>query len=157
MDEKIENFIKISETVGNKHLIMTSEELTDYIKENNFDFINLFSYKIDKSCEITKNGINSAIVEADLAISETGTVAVDSTNEKIRLATCLSENLTIVVKQMDVVEKLEDTSEYMNEKMSDDASYIAFITGASRTADIERVLTIGVHGPITTTIIIITE
>ena len=31
--------------------------------------------------------------------------------------------------------------------MKEPGNYLAFITGASRTADIERVLTIGVHGP----------
>jgi L-lactate dehydrogenase complex protein LldG len=31
--------------------------------------------------------------------------------------------------------------------MKNTHSYVAFISGASRTADIERVLTIGVHGP----------
>lgn len=30
---------------------------------------------------------------------------------------------------------------------TESSSYLAFITGASRTADIERVLAIGVHGP----------
>jgi L-lactate dehydrogenase complex protein LldG len=35
----------------------------------------------------------------------------------------------------------------LREGMKSAPRYVSFISGASRTADIERVLTIGVHGP----------
>jgi L-lactate dehydrogenase complex protein LldG len=37
------------------------------------------------------------------------------------------------------------------------AGYLAMITGPSRTADIERVLTIGVHGPLRLIVVFVDE
>ena len=39
----------------------------------------------------------------------------------------------------------------------DQLNYISFITGPSRTADIERVLTIGVHGPERLIVVLVDE
>ncbi len=145
MKKKVVLFLKESEGVGNENIILERESLKE-LPFDEFPFIDLPSLNIKKECKIGIEGISKALVEANLAIAETGTVVVDSTDEVKRLATSLCEELHMVVYESKIVNKLEDVKRYLKEKSSEPA-FLAFITGASRTADIERVLTTGVHGP----------
>jgi len=153
-NELLERFLKYSSMVSNKHIFLTESQINSYLNENQFNYINIPSLNLFKDCVIDEKGIESAIVEADAGISETGTVVVMSENEKLRLATCLSEELSVVLYTDKIFNNLEDMAPLLKANMEKGSNYIAFITGASRTADIERVLTIGVHGPVRMTIIL---
>jgi L-lactate dehydrogenase complex protein LldG len=59
----------------------------------------------------------------------------------------LSEVHVAVLPKSKIVPDAFALQETLTERFSQPPCYFAFITGASRTADIERVLTIGVHGP----------
>ena len=91
--------------------------------------------------------LHTALTLADWGIAETGSLVLDSGSEDLRLATMLAETHVAVLP----VSRLQPDSlaleHDMKRVMASPPSYLAFITGASRTADIERVLTIGVHGP----------
>lgn len=90
--------------------------------------------------------IDAGIVIASFGIAETGTLVVNSNSEDIRLATMLSEINFILVNSGNIVEKSFDIRDELNTRFME-SNYTAFITGPSRTADIERVLTLGAHGP----------
>lgn len=91
--------------------------------------------------------LHTALTLADWGIAATGSVVLDSSSEDLRLATMLAETHVVVLP----VSRLRPDSLAlegdMSRLMASPPNYLAFITGASRTADIERVLTIGVHGP----------
>ena len=91
--------------------------------------------------------IHTALTGADWAIAETGTLVLDSASEDLRIATMLSETHIAWIPASRIVYDVTDLSDYLVEKMKSPPGYMSFITGASRTADIERVLAIGVHGP----------
>ena len=93
-------------------------------------------------------GLDMGVTVADFGIAETGTLVLDSRSEETRLATMLSEWHVAVLFTSRIRETALAMDEELRSLTRDSGAYMAFITGASRTADIERVLALGVHGPL---------
>ena len=94
------------------------------------------------------SGVDIGFTVADLGIAETGTLVVNCPSEELRLATMICEYHICVVRRSAIVADAFAAEQQMLKQMHKTPNYMAFITGASRTADIERVLALGVHGPL---------
>lgn len=81
----------------------------------------------------------------EFAVAETGSVCQDAYAVESRLVSTLTPIHVVFLNSRNVVKGMEDAIGIISKVY--DRGYISFITGPSRTADIERVLTIGVHGP----------
>ena len=94
------------------------------------------------------------ISQVEWALADTGTLVQDSTAIEQRLVSSLP---TIHIALVPTSGILPDLPALLTRLHPRDSGYIAMITGPSRTADIERVLTIGVHGPERLVIIFVDE
>ncbi len=103
---------------------------------------------VDNDFRAVAKDVPVAVTSANFAISDSGTLALESTDENVRLATMLAEKHFVVFDPAKVLPDAIAAAQPMRAfHQRDPKNYVAFITGPSRTADIERVLTIGVHGP----------
>jgi L-lactate dehydrogenase complex protein LldG len=85
---------------------------------------------------------------ANFGIADTGTIVLESTAEPTRLASTLPEQHFVLLDPEKIVaDGIAAVAPLRSMHQRDARNFIAYITGPSRTADIERVLTIGVHGP----------
>ena len=96
------------------------------------------------------------VVRAAKGIAQTGTCIVVTDDESVRLDTMLPEVSVILLDRADILPDLPSAAPFLrSEQTQGRASYVSFITGPSRTADIERVSAIGVHGPLELHIVLI--
>jgi len=91
----------------------------------------------------------------EFGIAETGSVFQDGYAIATRLVTILPPLHVVFLPSANIVPGITEAFEIISQSF--DRGYIGFITGPSRTADIERVLTIGVHGPSRFAIIAVDE
>jgi L-lactate dehydrogenase complex protein LldG len=105
----------------------------------------------------TKATAEAALVgvsEVDFGVANTGTLAMAADRIELRLVSSLPPIHLAVVSADRIVPDLGALFARLSPAQS---RYLSLITGPSRTADIERVLTIGVHGPGRLVIVVVGE
>jgi L-lactate dehydrogenase complex protein LldG len=95
------------------------------------------------------------ITGAFCAIAETGTLMTMSGRDTPATASLLPETHIAVVRKSRIVRGMEEAWQLMRDEIVAPPRAITFISGPSRTADIEQTVTLGAHGPYRVHIILV--
>ena len=87
------------------------------------------------------------VTDAFCAIAETGTLMLLSGAETPATTSLLPETHVAVVDPRRIVATMEDAWDLMRKECKQPPRAVNFISGPSRTADIEQTVTLGAHGP----------
>lgn len=95
--------------------------------------------------EVRDQPLGLAIAEATIA--ETGTSILAEPRVASRSVTLMTGCLMVICPRRALLPSLDEAAPILRGISSSGAAYATFVTGPSRTADIERQLTVGVQGP----------
>lgn len=154
-DDFIENFKMVS---GEVHLLAEKEDLiekiNELIREIGAQSVSFWNMEPLKSLEFTSESdlanTDIGITGADFAIADTGTLVLLSGPKQPRLTSLLPPVHIAILEKETIVPNIHALFARLGKSYGNYdklCSCISFITGPSRTADIELNLTLGVHGP----------
>ena len=155
---------------GQVILIKSKSEIADQIKqickEKDKDKIFCTNPKLQEilsgsigidSDENSFLGLNIGVTGCELLIAHLGSVIISSAQISGRRLNVFPETHIVVACQSQLTDYLDSALEKLQNKYKNELpSLITNITGPSRTADIEKTLVMGMHGP-KTLIVIISE
>jgi L-lactate dehydrogenase complex protein LldG len=100
--------------------------------------------------------VSAGITGCDALIAQTGTVLLTAKSGGGRALSVLPVHHVVVARSSQLVPDLPAAFELLEKKYAPNfPSFMTFITGPSRTGDIERVLVLGAHGPRKLTVILV--
>ena len=142
----------LKETAGNRLAVgelpsQLMEEIENRCKANDIELLKppydntILPQSVDQS--------HVGVTHAELAIAEAGALIEMTTNDATRLVSSLPRVHVGVVWEGDLRATLREASDPLRSFFKQNAEHATatFISGPSRTADIEMRLTLGVHGP----------
>lgn len=135
----IENMLDLADKFKWRKIYCWEPELQDLLSDYEFPF-----YKTDKDFEMAEVGIT--LCEA--LIARNGSVMVSNKHAAGRRLSIFPHHHIVIARTGQLVMDLKDAFELIKAKYGNQIpSMISTITGPSRTADIEKTLVLGAHGP----------
>jgi L-lactate dehydrogenase complex protein LldG len=133
------------------------DQLNQFLVQNNIEDLLCFDEKLTKllskisgistTSQLTYN-TSASVTNCEALVARTGSVVMSSTLDCGRKAYAYCPVHIVVAYNSQIVEYLDDAIVFLKEKYSEDLpSSITIVTGPSRTADIEKTLVLGAHGP----------
>jgi len=92
------------------------------------------------------------IAPAQFGVAENGAVWIDGATVPIRAALFLAQHLVVLLPQGEIVDNMHQAYDRIGSSLSQSA-FGCFMSGPSKTADIEQELVVGAHGPRSLTIV----
>ena len=149
-----EKFSEILSFVGGKAIeVADYEDIKVDIRNNYQDVLNIattiselsaladFSLNVSDPHELEM--LNLAIIEGDFAVAENAAIWVSEKHLPHRVLPMITQYLAIVIHKKDLVTNMHRAYERVK---VNETGFGTFISGPSKTADIEQSLVIGAHG-----------
>lgn len=137
--------VKLRDAEGWKKIATHSGDLTNAAAQA----LALPVCKTDQTYKVTElESCDVGISECDALVAQTGSVLVTNRSAGGRALSVLPPHHVVLARREQLLRDLPAAFELVKRKYSDNyPTMISFITGPSRTGDIERILVLGAHGP----------
>ena len=158
-----ELFVKNIEATGGKVVFLEDKrDVVSHIRSLFKDLNNIISFseginvttinpsEISSAKELER--LELAILDAQFGVAENGAVWISDKNVSHRSIPFITLHLVLILNKEEIVENMHDAYERLSSFYE---GYGVFISGPSKTADIEQSLVMGAQGPLSTTIFIV--
>lgn len=99
---------------------------------------------------------DAGLTECECLVAQTGSVCVTALSSGGRTLSVLPPHHIVVARRAQMLPDLTAAYELLAQKYAPNyPSFMSFITGPSRTGDIERILVLGAHGPKKLTVLLV--
>jgi L-lactate dehydrogenase complex protein LldG len=156
-DDPIEQFTKVLESVGGKCIQVSSrseinERLAEFpqfesatVRTSSIEGVGLPTVSVDTIDDPHDvENVDFAVLPGKFAVAENGAVWVTDEALKHRVLHFIAQHLALVVPAKNVVNNMHEAYKQLS---FESRRFGTFISGPSKTADIEQSLVIGAHGP----------
>jgi len=153
LSEAVQRVKNLAAANGWKKIGRHSGELTNVIAQE----LHLAEVRTDQGYALDDlESCDAAMTECEALVAQTGSVLVSTPGAGGRALSVLPPHHVVLARQNQIVPDLGTALQRMQEKFHGHfPSFFSFISGPSRTGDIERILVLGAHGPKKLTILLL--